>query len=306
MTECCDSLFASDFDIVAFCETWLSEDICSSEFIPDNYTVLRCDRDFAVAGRSRGGGVLIAVKTDFICERLVLANDYKLTFPTLDLLACKVQMGSIVIIFVVLYIPNTPSCNELLVVLGLLEEICLGHEHVFVCGDFNIPTYVRMSPSDPLFNSLSNFLDFAGIRQCNFVKNSDDRLLDLVMTALPCSVSHDTSSLVREDPRHPSLTISLDFGVVRQSNFPVSHERHRYNFRKANYPALYGALLEFNWDFILNVTNVDEACSLFYENLYTTLDRFVPKYKRFTKKRQFPCWFSRQLVDMIKKKGKIS
>ena len=45
-----------------------------------------------MAGRSGGGGVLIAVKSDFMCERFILPNDYKLTYPTKELLAYKFNL----------------------------------------------------------------------------------------------------------------------------------------------------------------------------------------------------------------------
>ena len=52
-----------DFDIIVGVETWLREGMEDGELIDtDVYSILRCDRNFEHTGKSRGGGVLIAVE----------------------------------------------------------------------------------------------------------------------------------------------------------------------------------------------------------------------------------------------------
>lgn len=302
MSECYLSLLSSDYDVVVLSETWLYEGVFSSEFVPDSYAVLRCDRDFDAAGRSRGGGVLIAIKNKFISEQVSIPHSCRLASPTLDMLACRVQLGSISVVFVAIYLPNTPSEHELNVVLGFLEETCLSYNHVIVCGDFNIPTFVKMSVSDKLYATLDASLSFAGLKQCNYIKNSDERILDLIMATMPCTVSRASDPLVREDPRHPPLSLSINHDIGRNYNFQVNSERPRYNFKKANYIALYNELQIFDWGPVLSVEDADEACSSFYDHLYSVLDRYVPKYRSKRGSRRFPHWFSRELIDMIQLK----
>ena len=50
-------------DIIAITETWLHEGIADNEILPSSYNVLRNDRG------SRGGGVLLAVKSNISCSR---------------------------------------------------------------------------------------------------------------------------------------------------------------------------------------------------------------------------------------------
>ena len=50
-------------DIIAITETWLHEGIADNEILPSSYNVLRNDRG------SRGGGVLLAVKSYISCLR---------------------------------------------------------------------------------------------------------------------------------------------------------------------------------------------------------------------------------------------
>lgn len=299
MSECFVSLLAYNYDIYALSETWLCDGVFNSEFVPATYNVLRCDRDFQATGVSRGGGVLFAIKTGYNYEQIPISDDCRLACPSLDILACKVHMGSIIVVFIVVYVPKTPSTSELNTILGFFEEICLLYEHVFVCGDFNIPTYVKMSNSDPLYTLISDFANFTGLKQYNHIKNADDRILDLVMTSISCDVTREFDPLVREDPRHPPLSVLVRFDSVGYSNFPTTCDRPRYNFRKANLVALYDHMRQLNWNFLLNVTNVDEACSLFYDSLYSLLDIYVPRYRSKKKTRQFPHWFNHHIVNMI-------
>ena len=50
-----------NYDIIALSETWLSDDISSSELISNNYVVYRSDRNFESLSVSRGGGVLLSI-----------------------------------------------------------------------------------------------------------------------------------------------------------------------------------------------------------------------------------------------------
>jgi hypothetical protein len=60
-----------NFDILALSETWLNIDILNSElFFKDQYKVFRCDRRINLFGKRRGGGILLAVKSDFLPESI--------------------------------------------------------------------------------------------------------------------------------------------------------------------------------------------------------------------------------------------
>ncbi|KAI5742905.1 hypothetical protein M8J77_012452 [Diaphorina citri] len=58
----------SIFDLIFLSETWLNDDFTQSEVKVTNYDIYRSDRDPIVSGRSRGGGVLIAVSTYEVSE----------------------------------------------------------------------------------------------------------------------------------------------------------------------------------------------------------------------------------------------
>jgi hypothetical protein len=47
-----------DVDVVAVTETWLKDDVLSTELFSSDYIVFRKDRNFSRTFQSRGGGVL--------------------------------------------------------------------------------------------------------------------------------------------------------------------------------------------------------------------------------------------------------
>ena len=57
-----DVIHTYDPDIIVGCETWLTNDIFSSEIFPPNYTVFRKDRTL-----QHGGGVFLACRDLLTC-----------------------------------------------------------------------------------------------------------------------------------------------------------------------------------------------------------------------------------------------
>jgi hypothetical protein len=86
-----------------------------------------------------------------------------------------------------------------------------GSKIIFL-GDFNVTEYITFLNLDqlrgnavPIFHILSEL----SIQQHNSITNDNDRLLDLVLSNLHCSVTRGEEGLVPEDP-HPS---SISFGI---------------------------------------------------------------------------------------------
>lgn len=94
-----------------------------------------------------------------------------------------------------------------------LSEIIDCHNfYTCVAGDFNLSNidWNIATQSDSYRTSSLNlyFIDFLNInnyRQCNFITNSMNKILDLVIVDFPsCSVSRALDVLIKEDPLHPS------------------------------------------------------------------------------------------------------
>jgi hypothetical protein len=60
-----------DVDVVAVTETWLKDDVLSTELFSSDYIVFRNDRNFSITFQSRGGGVTLAVRSTLSVKLMV-------------------------------------------------------------------------------------------------------------------------------------------------------------------------------------------------------------------------------------------
>lgn len=281
-------------------ETWLTNGVLNSELFPDCYMVYRSDRDFVRANRSKGGGVLLALKSSFHAE----AIDLKLfeCLPLIDITGCRLFINNKFIYVFVVYIPPDLSTAHYELFLDLFLELNVLCHDVIMIGDFNMAKFITKDSWDTKCYLFQNFLSFSDLSQCNDVINSNNTLLDLVCTNLSkCIVTHDSVTLVGEDLHHPALSVDIELKCSVSKPFPVHSQHTRYNFKRANFQGLYSALCGVDWSFLRMYTDVNAACNAFYTKLYNLLDNYVPKHKY--RQRKYPPWFSKEVKDNIKTKN---
>mgnify|MGYP005983473333 CR=1 FL=1 len=305
LTHFLNSVSSCDFDLIALSETWLHSGVFNSELFNSNYLVVRKDRDFLNTNKSRGGGVLIGIKSDLIFSEVDLSSTPFSNLHLVDILAVKVLISSFSIILVVIYIPPSLPLeyyHQIFDAFVMLDSAY--NSNVVIIGDFNIPEF--FASVDGLISGkslgLSSLMDTLNVKQYNNILNKNNRLLDLVLTNTSCSVLKSDDPLVEEDPVHPSLIVSI---LVKTSSDNFLHaitNETSYNFRKANYVALYHDILNIDWSFLRNCCDANAACHLFYNVLYEFFDKHVPKYKK--KKYAYPIWFTPQLISKIRLKNK--
>jgi hypothetical protein len=63
------------YSILAFTESWLNDNISSTELGLDDYIVYRCDRSSQTSSLSRGGGVLLAVINSIPSKPILVSNN---------------------------------------------------------------------------------------------------------------------------------------------------------------------------------------------------------------------------------------
>ena len=264
-------------DIICLSETWLDSSISNSELIPKEFHVFRADRDFIATRRKRGGGVLLAVHNKFKVVRIELS---KPKFPSLvDVVGCKINCHSQSICILTMYVPPDIPVTDFEYFVECLENYALQYPNLLLIGDFNVPNFFT-NANDAKTLSIKNMMSLLNLTQVNTVPNSDGRFLDLVFCSLnSCIVTHDSCPIVIEDKYHPALHINLGVKNTSYVNFPICTTTKIYNFRKANFIMLYEDILNSDWRFLYQITDVDEACEFFYRTLYTILDKHVPIFK---------------------------
>ena len=106
-------LSAWEIDICFVCETWLNNTIPSSLICPNNYSIVRKDRD---ALRS-GGGAAIIYRNDWECKLLNFQNNLKCIWCEIKTVNSKYYVAS-------LYHPPNPMYQESELLNHLSESIC--------------------------------------------------------------------------------------------------------------------------------------------------------------------------------------
>jgi hypothetical protein len=225
----------------------------------------------------------------------------------IDLLLVKINFNYRAVYVLVLYIP--PNSHDLTykVFCDLLMSLhFLYDSNLLIVGDFNVPDYVsgvcghsKASTSCQLLNNLICFYD---LKQCNNVRNSNNRLLDLVFVnrCLSCSVIDSGYPLVGVDDHHPSLEVGVTIGDVFK-RFPIGRSSS-FNFRKCNFVALYDALNGVDWSFLSACATVECAVSDFYSVLNEVFRCHVPLRGRCSG--SYPVWFNKNLITLLKKKNR--
>lgn len=291
---------ACNFQVIGLSETWLSVDVNDAEVFPSCYSVFRADRNFAATGLSRGGGVLLAVENS-IKSSVIDVNIMKTSFPSIDILGCKVYLTNVSLLMFVLYVPPSISLAEFESFFETFESLnCFSTDcKILIFGDFNIPLY-NIDLNDSKSKALNNFINFINVSQQNQIVNQSGRLLDLVVSNMQCKVSRDDCPLINEDHHHPALSFTIKLNNCHVRDFIFNGTCKKFNFKRANFPLMYDMFQRADWSYLENCSNINDACTSFYDTINNIFSVCVPIYKQ--NKRFYPPWFNLEIINNIRKK----
>lgn len=292
---------AADYDFIALVETWLSNDVKNSELLPAHYNAVRCDRDFAETNTTRGGGVLLAFKTDYNVEPLDLSEFINI-IPLIDILGCKCSNKYSSLFIYVLYIPPRVTSIELELFFESFELLISNQKNILILGDFNVTHFVNIDLNDSKSQVIRNFLEFTGMNQVNHTLNVHGRLLDLVVTDMLCDTFREILPLIEEDGYHPAIIVNFEYINEKINKFPADSINKCYNFKKANFHDLYYSFLNTDWTFLSDYSGVDIMCDEFYKKIYSILDLHVPVFNH-SNKSNYPIWYTPDIIRNLKLKS---
>lgn len=295
------------FDIFAMTETWLHCDVFDGElFDSRRFQVFRSDRNFLETGCRRGGGVLLALRQSLKASYLDISSLLMAhgELIKVDILVVTLKLNSKDLYILVVYVP--PNCHS--DVYDALFDLCeslhgMNGANILVLGDFNIAQYAMDHIVDNRsLTSLNNFMSFYDLTQYNNIHNHNERILDLVLSNNVCEVCKFEDVFLPVDDHHPVLEIKMSFGEdSADARFAVLGD-DCLNFRRANFTMLYQEMCTTDWN-KLNCFDVNGALMEFYCILNTLLMNHIPKKKAILK--QYPDWFSGQLIRLIIQKNKL-
>lgn len=152
--------------------------------------------------------MLCAVKCQYSSHELLLPERIK-NINQIDIIGIKIVERGVSLNIFVIYVPPefTKTVNNIFSnFINCLEEfISTLTGMVLVVGDFNLSNLSRtdlitIDNNVVLFNS---FLSFLGLHQLNTVVNSNNRILDLVLSNSNCNVTRALEELLPIDKYHP-------------------------------------------------------------------------------------------------------
>lgn len=227
--------------IIIITETWLHSGRSSHEFFDLNiYKVFRKDR--VDLSKSSGGGVLIAIKKSLLASEIDLPMLLVNQFNMIEFLGVRVKVNNIPLNIFVVYIPSL-SINIINSFLDELSDCILekpGETVMF--GDFNCPDYFecmylpgKQVNCDKYTTIIHDFSAVIGFKQYSRVGHSNNRLLDLVLSTLKCSVARSIEVLVPLDAdHHPALVASFNFSSSHLNYFIPNSNNGSFNFMRAD------------------------------------------------------------------------
>ena len=306
-----DKILLNSYDVIVFTETWLNSCIANNEFIDSRYIVYRKDRNVSTSMKKDGGGVLIAVRNGILSSRVMKwESDCEDLWVTIEIIVNGVSKK---IAICSVYLPSPAKLETLKKFIDNTNTVLCQIDDVIIIGDFNQSTISWTKPNDsshlqPLnYNSnldtnLVDFIFMNNIFQYNGTLNSDDRILDLVLSNMDnIVVTPPLDILTKVDLVHPPLLISITNVNI---TFLRPNPRSDPNFFKADYDKIISEIDLIDWRVKFSgCSNVDSVVTVFYSELKNIIAQFVPVRKNINSK--YPHWFSKSLIQLLSRKEKI-
>ena len=239
-------MIISDFEVVCITESWLSSSVANSEVASVTRNVYRADR----RTKKRGGGVLIAILASIPQEviDLICVNNIS---TEIDTVGIKIYINNSPLVIIVVYIPPNVPQSLLLEYLDVLTLQLVNYDKVIILGDFNVPEFIDSRNGNNKLRALHNCFKTLNMLQINNVLNEQSRILDLVAanSSLTVTATLDNAPILNIDRLHPPLNIFVQFKNVKQVNFLSRDSGVSFDYRRADFPALYDAFIRSNWSF---------------------------------------------------------
>lgn len=302
------------YDIIVLSETWLDESINDSELQLQNYDIFRCDRSILTSSKKTGGGVLIAVKKSLKGSFVPLIDS---SYEQV-LVQIKTKVNTILISAV--YIPPLSSDEYYKGFVDNIQNSIVNFMNsvsicdLFIIGDHNLPGYqwVRNGSHSTAVGfhqnrdirigaeSISDLCSiYSLIQYCPF-NNVAGNILDLVFSNVSgVKVIVADEAIFDCDISHYPLNITANVSYIKK----LKTSNYIYDFKNADYDSIVNELDGLSWQaFDSTSSDVDYLTNVFNNNLNLIVEKYVPKI--LIKSSNFPKWFSRELINSIKKKKK--
>ena len=282
-------------DIIIGTETWIDDSITDNQIFPPGYQLFRKDRNL------HGGGVLVAVNSDYLCSPLTeLQTDCEIVW-------CKLELAGQKAMYIASYYnPKTSNEQGYLELEKSLERASSTNAVLIICGDFNLPGWdwkeKTLKPGTShagLHYRFGDILDDNGLQQLVEEPTRGTNTLDLIITNHP-------SKIIRIETMPGVSDHDMVFAEINCS--PISNKQKRRQiplYRHAKWATL-KADVNHIYDKIRLMNDAGKSVtsmwSFFRDGLEKSVNSNVP-HKTARSKNGLP-WVSQDLRRLIKKRDR--
>lgn len=281
-------------------ETWLSDSVYDSEFVPSGYSAFRNDRG------SKGGGVCVIFKDNLKISRMV-------DIPGVEGIFCKTYHKNVRYIIGGVYRPPNAAIDVLNELQNYLNLTVKHDDRIILTGDFNLPNIDWKGFSlkqgdlsgEVMLDICYRFDLLQLVEDYTRTQGTSRSILDLFLVNEAITPQASTEVVPGISDHHAVLLTLSDTAFDKQllfSSFP--------NFERADDAAIID-LLSFNFDSFSNKeTDIQNLWDWFKDIVNECIASFVPLITK-KPKRKNP-WISRatlrlrRQIKRLKKKRKLN
>lgn len=320
----CDDILTSssscDYNVIALTETWLNGSINNNEFISDRYSVYRKDREQSSVKEKRGGGVLIAIRTEIHSE--LYTND---KMNDLEAVCVKIPLPSGYIYVYCLYIQPSATIDTYRAHVGAVEQLqrdASVNDMILILGDFNLGSAASWKSNDDGFDFIPSIGE-STCRKANIAREITSSMTNLCLSQMSDFKNKFTNVLDLIYSNTPELTVvsKADFLIIPSEKsddahvplmctvecspkvLPVGDSNSTFCFKRANFDQIREHLSNLDLVKAMNhTTDVNEMTSILYAAIFNTFELFVPRAViRSTNK---PIWHNKELSSLKNNRNK--
>lgn len=279
LTQFQSFIYSSTYDLICITESWLTNMIYNSEILPNDFTIFRKDR------KTRGGGVLVAVKDSIPVQSLPTPED-------LEVVAVNLFYKE-VITMITVYIPPSSDLSYLQSLFHYLSVTIQSSKQVILLGDFNFPDIVWSALDSSSLGSdlFCEFIfDHDLVQLIDVPTHNKGNLLDLVLSnsdSLVHDLFVDSHSTLPSFSDHYIISFSISCSTNKR---PRSQPKFVFDYSKADYEGLCSYLLDVDFSCCLNSSEIETVWLVFYDIVKYAMNIFIPKVR--LRSHQRPKWIN--------------
>ena len=118
-----NSLLGCNHDVICLSQTWLISSVLNTEFCPNDFQIVRSDRNLQKMGVSKGEGDLIVIRRQYASFPLDLSSKGFDSLQFTGVVGAKCSLSHLTLYVFVIYIQPSSSADEYDLLMNLLSNL---------------------------------------------------------------------------------------------------------------------------------------------------------------------------------------